>query len=162
MELMNYSPFIYAFGRENVAITGEGTLDGQADREHWWPWKGSAEGGAKKGEPNQTKAREALVEMVERGVAVKDRVFGEGHYLRPQFIQPYRCKNVLIEGVSIKGSPMWEIHPVLSTNVTVRSVNISSHGPNNDGCDPESCADVLIKDCTFDTGDDCIAIKAAV
>ena len=160
MELMNYSPFIYAFGQENVAVTGGGTLDGQADREHWWPWKGSAEGGAKKGAPNQTKAREALVEMVERGVPVKDRVFGEGHYLRPQFIQPYRCKNVLIEGVSIKGSPMWEIHPVLSTNVTVRGVNISSHGPNNDGCDPESCADVLIKDCTFDTGDDCIAVKS--
>jgi polygalacturonase len=55
---------------------------------------------------------------------------------------------------------MWEIHPVLSTNVTVRGVRISSHGPNNDGCDPESCTDVLIKDCYFDTGDDCIAIKS--
>src|SRR5260370_12758657 len=56
--------------------------------------------------------------------------------------------------------PMWEIHPVLSTNVTVRGVRISSHGPNNDGCDPESSRDVLIEDCIFDTGDDCIAIKS--
>jgi len=55
---------------------------------------------------------------------------------------------------------MWEIHPVLSRNVIVQGVHINSHGPNNDGCDPESCSDVLIKDCYFDTGDDCIAIKS--
>jgi polygalacturonase len=55
---------------------------------------------------------------------------------------------------------MWEVHPVLSSNVTVRGVRISSHGPNNDGCDPESCRDVLIEKCTFDTGDDCIALKS--
>jgi polygalacturonase/lysophospholipase L1-like esterase len=160
MELMNYSPFIYAFEQENIAITGEGTLDGQSDNAHWWPWKGNAEDGWKKGDPNQAKARAALAEMVERDVPVRDRVFGEGHYLRPQFIQPYRSKNVLIEGVTIVRSPMWEINPVLSTNVTVRNVKINSHGPNNDGCDPESCTDVLIKDCIFDTGDDCIAIKS--
>jgi polygalacturonase len=160
MELMNYSPFIYAFEQQNVAVTGAGTLDGQSDRTHWWPWKGNAEGGWQKGQPNQAKARDALTEMVERGVPVSQRVFGEGHYLRPQFIQPYRCKNVLIEGVTIINSPMWEIHPVLCTNVTVQGVKIKSHGPNNDGCDPESCTDVLIKDCTFDTGDDCIAVKS--
>jgi polygalacturonase/lysophospholipase L1-like esterase len=160
MECMNYSPFIYAFEQQNIAITGRGTLDGQSDREHWWNWKGNVEGGWKKGEPNQNKAREALVVLVENGVPVGERVFGEGHYLRPQFIQPYRCKNVLIEGVSIVNSPMWEIHPVLSTNVTVQGVRINSHGPNNDGCDPESCTDVLIKDCVFDTGDDCIAVKS--
>jgi hypothetical protein len=55
---------------------------------------------------------------------------------------------------------MWEIHPVLCENVTVRGVQIDSHGPNNDGCNPESCRDVLIENCTFDTGDDCIAIKS--
>jgi polygalacturonase len=98
--------------------------------------------------------------MIEQNVPVAQRIFGEGHYLRPQFIQPYRCQNVLIEGVTIKNSPMWEIHPVLCTNVTVQKVTISSHGPNNDGCNPESCTDVLIKDCSFDTGDDCIAIKS--
>ncbi|MGH9883331.1 MAG: glycoside hydrolase family 28 protein [Pyrinomonadaceae bacterium] len=160
MELMNYSPFIYAFAKENVAITGKGTLDGQADPEAWWPWNGRAQYGWKEGSPNQRKDRTALVEMIERGVPVAERVFGPGHYLRPQFIQPYRCKNVLIEGVTVKNSPMWEIHPVLCTNVIVRNVKITSHGPNNDGCDPESCTDVLIKDCYFDTGDDCIAVKS--
>jgi unsaturated rhamnogalacturonyl hydrolase len=55
---------------------------------------------------------------------------------------------------------MWELHPLLCTNVTVRGVDINSHGANNDGCDPESCTDVLIEKCIFDTGDDCIAIKS--
>jgi polygalacturonase len=162
VELMNYSPFIYAFEQENIAITGEGTLDGQADSESWWPWNGSSrpEYGWKAGTPNQRNDRKTLMEMAEKGTPVSERVFGGGHYLRPQFIQPYRCRNVLIEGITIRNSPMWEIHPALCKNVIVSGVKISSHGPNNDGCDPESCTDVLIKNCTFDTGDDCIAIKS--
>ena len=160
MECMNYSPFIYAFEETNVAVTGEGTLDGQADEQHWWPWQGSPKFGWKDGLPNQRAARARLYEMMQKGVSVTDRVFGDGSYLRPNFIQPHRCKNVFIEGVKIINSPMWEIHPLLSENVTVRKVWISSHGPNNDGCDPESCKDVLIEDCHFDTGDDCIAIKS--
>lgn len=159
-ELMNYSPFIYAFEQENIAVTGEGTLDGQAGLEHWWRWNGRKNWGWKEGEPSAAKARNLLHEMAENGTPVSEREFGEGSYLRPQFIQPYRCKNVLIEGITIKNSPMWEVHPVLCTNVTVRKLTINSTGPNNDGCDPESCADVLIEDCSFNTGDDCIAIKS--
>ena len=113
MELMNYSSFIYAIEQENIAITGQGTLDGQGDNEHWWPWKGQARYGWAKGAPNQAKARKLLEEMTEKGVPARERVFGEGHFLRPQFIQPYRCQNVLIEGVTVKNSPMWEINPVL-------------------------------------------------
>jgi polygalacturonase len=159
-ELMNYSPLIYALDQTNIAVTGDGTLDGQADREHWWPWKGSAEFGAKPGMPDYNASRQRLLAMAEQGVPVARRTFGDGDYLRPQFIQPYRCRNVLIKNVTIVNSPMWEIHPVLCQNVTVRGVTIKSHGPNNDGCDPESCRDVLIDGCVFDTGDDCIAIKS--
>jgi polygalacturonase len=155
-ELMGYSPFIYALDQENIAVSGEGTLDGQASDENWWAWKGQRG----RTEGTQTPARDRLVEMAERGVPVAQRVFGEGSYLRPNFIQPYRCRNVLIEGVRIRNSPMWEINPTLCTNVTVRGVHISSHGPNNDGCDPDSSRDVLIDNCHFDTGDDCIAIKS--
>ena len=108
----------------------------------------------------QKPARDRLNEMGEANVPVAQRVFGPGNFLRPNFIQPYRCKNILIEGVTIVRSPMWEISPALSQNITVRGVQIQSHGPNNDGCDPESCRDVLIEDCVFDTGDDCIAIKS--
>jgi polygalacturonase len=159
-ECMNYSPLIYAFEQTNVAVTGPGTLDGQADNEHWWPWKGNAKFGYRPDGPTQKKASEALVAMGDKDVPVSRRVFGEGHYLRPAFFQPYRSTNVLIEGVSIRNSPMWELNPVLCRNVTVRGVRIASHGPNNDGCDPECSSDVLIERCVFETGDDCIAIKS--
>jgi unsaturated rhamnogalacturonyl hydrolase len=155
-ECMNYSPLIYAFEQENLAVTGQGTLDGSATAETWW---GLGRALAANGGP-AVNSRRLLIEMGEKGVPVEQRVFGAGHSLRPNFIVPYRCKNILIEDVHIVNSPMWEINPELCTNVTVRGVNISSHGPNNDGCDPESCRDVLIENCVFDTGDDCIAIKS--
>jgi len=149
-ELMNYSPFIYALDETNVGITGRGTLDGQAGAQNWWGWR-----------TGQAASRNKLIQMADEGVAPEKRVFGDGaSKLRVNFIQPYRCHNVLIEGVKIVNSPMWEVNPVLCTNVTVRGLTISSHGPNNDGCDPESCRDVLIEGCTFDTGDDCIALKS--
>jgi len=160
LELMHYSPFIYAFEQQDIAITGSGTLDGQADAQHWWPWIGLSRYGWQEGQPDQRAARARLGALAEQGVPVAERRFGDGSFLRPMFIQPYRCRNVLIEGVHIINSPMWEIHPVLCHNVTVRGVSVVSHGPNNDGCDPESCSDVLIEDCLFDTGDDCIALKS--
>ena len=159
-ELMNYSPLIYAFEQENVAVTGSGTLDGQADNEHWWSWKGRKEYGWDGDEPEQSDARARLFMMADEGRPVEERVFGEGDFLRPSFVEFYRCQNVLIEGVTIVRSPMWLIHPTLCTNVTVRGITARSHGPNNDGCNPESCTDVLIESCFFDTGDDCIALKS--
>ena len=162
VELMNYSPLIYAFEEKNIAVTGEGVLDGQANETNWWPWKGKKEYGWKEGMPHQNLEanRAALFEMAEQGVPVEERKFGEGHYLRPQFVQPYRCENVLIEGVTIVNSPMWILNPVLCNNVTIQGVTVESQGPNSDGCDPESCKNVLIKECFFNTGDDCIAIKS--
>jgi len=154
VELMNYAPLVYAFGQENVAITGSGTLDGQADASHWWPWKAAAGGESQKPD------RARLFQQAAEGVPPERRVYGEGHYLRPPFIQTYRCRNVLIEGITIRNSPFWVIHPVLSSNVIVRGVLVASLGPNNDGCDPESSTDVLIEGTLFDTGDDCIAIKS--
>jgi polygalacturonase len=160
VECMNYSPLIYAFEQENIAITGNGTLDGQAGEEAWWSWKGRKAYDWEPGMPNQNADRDALFQMAADNIPVEERVFGSGHYLRPSFIQPYRCKNILIDGITIKRSPMWEIHPVLCENVTVQNVKIISHGPNNDGCNPESSKNVLIKNGYFDTGDDCIAIKS--
>jgi polygalacturonase len=161
VELMNYSPLIYAFEQGNVAITGTGTLDGQAAESNWWPWKGRWKGRDEwERGPTQHAARDRLFQMAEDNVPVEQRVFREGDYLRPQFIQPYRCENVLIEGVTVLRSPMWQVNPVLCNNVTVRNLRIVSHGPNNDGCNPESCRDVLIEGTYFDTGDDCIAIKS--
>ncbi|MFI6740091.1 glycoside hydrolase family 28 protein [Nonomuraea sp. NPDC050451] len=160
IECYNYSPFIYAYGQENIAITGAGTLDGGAGPEHWWPWVGTPEFGWRPGTPHEAADWAALQLMAARNVPVEERVFGAGHYLRPNLIQPYLCRNVLVEGVRVVRSPMWEIHPVRCENVLVRNVTIHSRGPNNDGCDPESCRSVVISGCVFDVGDDCIAIKA--
>jgi polygalacturonase len=156
IECLNYSPFIYAWEQENIAVTGEGTLDGAASLENWWAWA-KKEPGKK---PLAASDVAKLNQFSEQGVPVAQRIFGAGAHLRPSFIQPYRCRNILIEGVTILRSPMWEITPVLCTNVVVRDVKVNSHGPNNDGCDPDSSRDVLIEGCVFDTGDDCIAIKS--
>jgi len=162
MELMGYSPLIYARGAENVAVTGKGRIDGGADCDTWWPWKGKngkCDQSTNEG-PTQHAARKALFEQAEAGVPVAERVHAEGGYLRPPLVQFYECRNVLIEGVTLENSPFWVIHPVLCESVTVRGVSTISHGPNSDGCDPESCRNVLIENCQFDNGDDCIAIKS--
>lgn len=156
VELMNYSPLVYAFEQKNIAITGKGVLDGQASLDNWWGWNRKGQGVNQK----QRAARDRLIAQAEANVPVAERIYGDGGYLRPKFVQPYRCENVLIEGVTFLRSPMWILNPVLCRNVTVRGVTVNSHGSNNDGCDPESSQDVLIEDCVFDTGDDCIAIKS--
>jgi polygalacturonase len=161
VECMNYSSLIYAYGQENIAITGKGILDGQGSNENWWPWKGKKDdGGWQEGQPHQKAGRDLLFKMAEENVPPEERIMGEGFYLRPNFVQFYKSKNILIEGVTFKDSPMWFIHPVLCENVSVIGVTVKGLGPNNDGCNPESSKDVLIKDCYFDTGDDCIAIKS--
>ena len=146
-ELMNFSPPIYAFEQTNIAVTGEGTLDAQG--QFWHAWGRGAKGDVKQ-----------LMDMGKKGVPVAQRVFGEGHHLRPNFIQPVRCRNVLIQGVKITNSPMWTIAPAYCRNVTIQGVTVDTDGPNTDGCDPDSCAEVWIKDCKFSTGDDCIAVKS--
>lgn len=160
-ELKNFSPLIYANNKKNIAITGKGTLNGQASNDNWWPWCGKDTYGWKEGMPRQHSSLKKLKEdMSEKNIPVSARVFGKGEYLRPTFIEPYQCEQVLIQDVKIINAPFWVIHPFKSTNVIIDGVNIESHGPNNDGCDPEYSKNVLIKNCTFDTGDDCIAIKA--
>jgi polygalacturonase len=158
VECMNYRPLLYAYGEENIAVTGEGLLDGGG--EGWWSWSGKQDYGWKKGMPDQKQGRTTLFAMAERGVPVETRILGEGYYLRPNFFQPYACRNVLVQGVTFRNSPMWFLHPVLSRNISIIGVTVEGLGPNNDGCDPESCTNVLIRDCSFNTGDDCIAIKS--
>jgi polygalacturonase len=113
MECMNYSAQIYAYGEENIAITGTGTLDGNANNEAWWNWNGKKTYGWKEGMPKQTKARDSLHVLMHQNVDPRKRVFGDGYYLRPNMLQPYNCKNVLISGVKMISSPMWFMNPVL-------------------------------------------------
>ncbi|MDR1678240.1 MAG: glycoside hydrolase family 28 protein [Prevotellaceae bacterium] len=166
-DCINYRPLIYAFNETNVAITGKGTLDGQATSSNWWPWKGKKEYGYEQGtisqEWNGTKengGRNRLAKMEEDNVPLEQRVMKPEDKLRPSFVEPQNCVNVLLEDFTLINSPFWCLHPFICENVIVRGVTVNSHGPNNDGCDPESCKNVLIENCKFDTGDDCIAIKS--
>ncbi len=101
-----------------------------------------------------------LPALSEAGVPLSRRVFGLGHFLRPPMIQLIGCTNVLLEGYHVTHTPFWQHHPVHCRNIVIRKVHCESLGPNSDGFDPEACDHVLIDGCTFDTGDDCIAIKA--
>ena len=157
----NYRPLIYGASVKNVALTGKGVIDGNASKEKWWWMVGSAKMGHKEGMPSaRTHGRKKLFQQAADGVDYHERIMGDGAYLRPQLLNIMKGENILIEGVTFTNSPFWVIHPVFCTNLIVRGVTIDSHGANNDGCNPESCKGVLIEDCRFITGDDCIAIKS--
>ncbi len=160
--IYNYSALIYANGAENIALTGRGTLDGQANFEDtWWNWRNKIPvPGTKKMTELQSPGMERTRKQNNDGVPLKERIYGDGWYLRPNFIQVINCKNVLLEGVTLLRSPMWQVNPVLSENVIVRGMTLRAHGYNTDGVDPESCNYVLIENNIFDSGDDCIAIKS--
>lgn len=157
----NYSPLIYALDAEDIGITGPGVLDGQAGEQVWWCWHHQTENAwAADGRNLQETARMALRQMNADGVPVARRRFGDGSYLRPNFIQLLRCKRILLKGFSIRRSPMWQVNPVLCESITMDSLSLESYGPNSDGIDPESCTGVLIQHCRFATGDDCISLKS--
>ena len=161
LDCWNLSPLIYAYQARDIAITGKGTIDGGGSNDTWWPWCGSKKFGMKEGGIAQNMgARARLLKQAEDGVDMDQRRFGPTDGLRPQMINFNQCEGILIEGVTLLRSPFWVIHPLLSKDITVRGVHINNDGPNGDGCDPESCDRVLIENCFFNTGDDCIAIKS--
>ena len=169
LECFNLSPCVYAFKQTDIAITGKGTIDGSGSRETWWPWCGATKFGWKEGMIAQKiEARPRLLKCGEDGIPMYDekgnrspeRVFGPKDGLRPQLVSFNWCERILLEDVTLLRSPFWVIHPLHSTDITVRRVKMINDGPNGDGCDPECCDRVLIEDCFFNTGDDCIAIKS--
>lgn len=162
LDCYNARPLIYAYGETNIALTGKGTIDGQASRENWWGRQRSVERNDFTG-PDGKAYRASRLKLLEQGenrIPVGERIYGEVDCLRPQTVNFNRCTTVLIEDVTMLRSPFWVIHPVFCEDLTVRGVHVVNNGPNGDGCDPESCRNVLIENCLFDTGDDCIAIKS--
>jgi len=146
--IYNYSPLIYAYNCKDIAISGEGTIDGEGSNV-WNSFK------AKEG-PDKMLTRE----MNHGNLPIKDRKFGDGHFLRPQLIQFFNCKNILVENIKIEDSPFWCLHLLKSQSITVRGLKYKAFNSNNDGIDPEYAKDVLIENITFDNSDDNIAIKA--
>lgn len=146
--LYNYSPLIYAYQVKNVAIIGEGEIDGNG-KEGFSKWY-----------DRQKPAQQLSRKMNHEGMPVKQRLFGEGHYLRPHLIQFFECKNILIEGVTLSNSPFWTVHLLRSENITARKVKFNAFNKNNDGFDPEYSKNILIEDIDFNNADDNVAIKA--
>ena len=151
-EVMNYSPLIYANGCENIAITGPGKLYGNG--RSWWHW-----------EKNDKKTGEHLQQSVINGVLPCDRIYNDPEVvLRPQFISPINCRNVLLEGFTIaEPGPFWTIHMVYCKNVLIRNLSIHTKGgPNTDGINIDSSSDVLIEGCLLDVGDDAVCLKSGI
>lgn len=167
----NYSPLLYAYGRENIAVSGRGVIDGQTEGT-WSLWKRDNDGKNQETEGNKPRLRRLGAE----GVPVEQRIFGNGildldgdgvnegdgqqYYLRPSLLQFMRSRNVLVEGVTFRSSPFWTTHFVECENVTVRGTTILSGTTNDDGIDPDGSQYVLIEDNDIHTYDDAIAIKA--
>jgi polygalacturonase len=98
--------------------------------------------------------------LSEARVPATSRVFGIGHYLRPHMVQFISCTNVLLAGYQSTNTPFWQHNPVDCTHLHAKGIFANSMGPNSDGFDPESCREVLVEGCQFNTGDDCIAIDS--
>ncbi|QYU70931.1 phosphopyruvate hydratase [Leptolyngbya sp. 15MV] len=147
-EVWTYSPMIYAHAAEDVALTGAGTIDGQGEA-NWLPWR-----------KDQGPIQRLLRDYGRDGVPVEQRVFVGERRLRPHFVQFHRCQRVLVEGVTLVDSPFWMVHPVFCRDVTVRGIRCVSLHINSDGVDPDSSRRVLIENCTFEVGDDGVAIKS--
>ncbi len=215
-DCLNFSSLVYAYGQNNIALTGEdwsSILDGQAgvdwndQAECWWSWKGrekpNSAGDIAAGKsgayiphvvgrteeavnpmnptsleqvaPHLSAEERAMIQgegdrwrrdsaylraLAEAKVPLEKRVFGHGHYLRPHMVQFISCTKVLFENYQSTNTPFWQHNPVNCRNMHVKHIYANSMGPNSDGFDPESCDYVLIDDCTFNTGDDCIAVDS--
>lgn len=150
VECFAYHPLIYAFNKDNITIQGSGHLYGNGYA--WW-----------KNKKLQAKACDRLCKSEYNHIDLKERVINLNEsYLRPDFIEIINGSNITLKDFTIQDSPMWMIHPVYCKNVLVENVKVISDGPNTDGCDPDSCENVIIKNCLFETGDDCIAIDSGL
>ncbi len=170
--VFTHASLIYADGKHNIAITGRGTLNGQGW--NWW-WRSNSRG--RKSPPGEDAAANQaawrkIYERIEAGEKLVAADFAQAaKFLRPSLIGLYNCKNVLVADVTLFKSPMWMLHPVYCDDVVVRGVRFVSadpegqhsaegEGPNGDGIDVDSCRNVRISDCFFNTSDDCIVIKS--
>ena len=144
----NYSPFIYGYQLQNVCITGKGTIDGNCPTT-FPEWRNQ-----------QKKDQQLLRDQDHQEVPYDERVFGEGHYLRPQLIQLFECQNITLDGVFITNSPFWCVHLLKSENIICRGLRYDAKLVNNDGIDPEMSRNILIENIEFNNGDDNVAVKA--
>ena len=163
--MKSFSPLIYATDAENITIKGEGKIDGQGKK--WWDefyrvivdLKDNGKRDINKYQSMWDKANDVKTLYAETN---EDYISSmQRRFFRPPFIQPIRCKNFRIEGITIVNSPFWTINPEFCENVTIDRVTINNPlSPNTDGINPESCRYVHISNCHISVGDDCITLKS--
>lgn len=154
VDVTSFSPLFYAYKAENITIKGRGLINGHGKK--WWDFVE----GYKEGQP-RSKWQYMFDDLNKTILLPDDPKQMKRGFLRPPFIQPMYCKNVLIEGITIINSPFWTVNPEFCENVTITGVTINNpHSPNTDGINPESCKYVHISNCHISVGDDCITIKS--
>lgn len=149
IEIMGPGAFIYANEENNIAITGKGIIYGP-------PMEA------------EIRKRPNGASVVEKDIPwdmpIKQRIYDgmEGRtFYRPKTISPINCTNVLIEGITMERSTLWNVVPIYCENVIIRGITVNSTNvPSGDGIDIESCKNVLIEYCTLNCGDDCFTLKA--
>lgn len=162
--MKSFVPFFYAYEQENITIKGEGKIDGNGKR--WWYATFTIEGAHKdEAFKKELEIYQNMWEKENPGFTVEEqsdwkRTLAK-KFFRPPFIQPYKCKNFTVEGITIVNSPFWTVNPEFCENVTVHGVTINNpDAPNTDGINPSSCKNVHISDCHITVGDDCITLKS--
>ena len=160
-----FQPILYAHSEENITITG-GAIDGQGQAwwdEFWKVLKVYRKSGPENYEPANRWAKE-MATLNKDCPPLEHRPQWTMQWLRPATIQFFRCKNVRVEQMSITNTPFWAIHPVFTENAHFNYINMENpwKAPNTDGIDIESCNKVIVSNCIFTNGDDCIAIKSGI
>ena len=164
---------ISGYNLENVAITGQGVIDGNGgmwrpvkkDKMNTAEWRNlTAKGGIVDGNtwyPSQAYI-DGMAQGDRRAELTREEAAAIKQYLRPVMVQLVSCKNVLLEGVTFQNSPAWNVHPLMCENLIVDGVFIKNpdFAQNGDGLDVESCKNVIIYRSTLDVGDDAICLKS--
>ena len=168
---------ISARNAENIAITGEGSINGSG--EAWRPlkkakvteayWKSVVKSGGVLKDPGYwfpsagSLKGQSLSDMNVPKTKLTDQEWNEiKDFLRPVMVSLVACKNVLLEDVLFENSPNWNIHPLLCTNLIIDNITVRNpaYAQNGDGTDIESCKNVLLVNSYYDVGDDAICIKS--
>lgn len=165
---------------EDIAITGDGVIDGGGDAwrlvkrgkvtdgfwkalvasggvlnakgDEWWPTPAALSGAA------------GVAAVAATGSLAPADYEPYRVFLRPRLVRLLNCRRVLIEGVTFRNAPNWTVHPWLCEDVTIRQVKVfnAHHAQNSDGIDIDSCRRVVVRGCIVDTGDDGLCIKSGL
>jgi len=124
--------FLYGWDLEDVAITGEGVIEGQGP------------------------------EFFDRTQFQWTYFWKKPPYPRPRMVQLVRCRNVRLDGVTFKDSPGWTMLIRLCENVTAENIKVIADQRiiNSDGIDFDGCRHVRVRRSMFKTGDDCLIVRS--